>query len=412
MYKGKVLRVTCQDLGLHEIDWTKEGSYKAARNWFDARIAELTKPSPEDELRTRYLRQDLAETKRKAAAYEAIIAEHVSEQMGDLFPPELREEITQEAIDAAAFLDQGGAVESDKTIAAVVARFLDAKLTDRLKPKSMEAIHRVFSMLRKCPAWKPEVGIEDLGANEIEGIFGWVKNQSGLALPTQSRIVSTIRGLFNFAHETEIIDRLPRNLKSKRHFIKSGNGKDKKIYTTEQVYEVLLRTEPYPKLRLYALLAVNCGFYGSDIGTLEWSEWKDGRITTSRRKTEDRGGLKVSWLLWPETEELLRQFSSRHPQYVLASRSNTPLYRDFFSEEGKPIVSDLVATKWVAKRFGLPLAAFRHYGANEIRREFGKDVADTYLAHAPQSVGAKHYYDDRDPKLDEALLWLRSQLFI
>ena len=47
-------RVTCEELGLHRFDWTKEGSYRAANAWWERRLVELTHPSPEEELRNRH----------------------------------------------------------------------------------------------------------------------------------------------------------------------------------------------------------------------------------------------------------------------------------------------------------------------------------------------------------------------
>jgi integrase len=139
-----------------------------------------------------------------------------------------------------------------------------------------------------------------------------------------------------------------------------------------------------------------------EIATLRRDEFDlDAGVLTHRRSKT--GQLGKFWLP-PEAVKIVR----RYFRDVRTDKENTA----FFTGDGSKLVtdsSDAVRQAWtdivnrVNKEDGPKIAkgmqgfyALRKFAADYAMRTAGPVVRDTFLAHAPESVGAKHYSNSRN----------------
>ena len=83
-----------------------------------------------------------------------------------------------------------------------------------------------------------------------------------------------------------------------------------------------------PRLRLYALLGLNCGMTNVDIANLrkDMVNLRGGRLVRKRVKTEGHDKVPtVDYPLWPETLEVLGEHWSDHAEFALTSTTGSCL---------------------------------------------------------------------------------------
>ncbi len=153
--------------------------------------------------------------------------------------------------------------------------------------------------------------VRTISERTVTDLYSWLRNNAGLSATVQRKVWNYFRRFVRFLWAEKFID-LPRNL-GERTF--SFNVQAKKI-KTYPVATVRAMVNGLPsRLKLYALLALNCGMYGVDIASLTWSEYSNGRITRKRTKTRAGENVpEVSYRLWPETVQLLEKWKGNHPQ--------------------------------------------------------------------------------------------------
>jgi integrase len=156
--------------------------------------------------------------------------------------------------------------------------------------------------------------------------------------------------------------------------------------------------------RICVLLGTYAALGQREIASLRRDEFDlaAGILTHRRSKT---GQLGKFWLP-PEAVKLIR----RYFREVRTDKENTA----FFTAEGSRLVtdsSDAVRQAWtdivdrVNEEKGKKIEklvqgfyALRKFAADYAMQHGGPIVRDTFLAHAPESVGAKHYSNTRDFK--------------
>ena len=161
---------------------------------------------------------------------------------------------------------------------------------------------------------------------------------------------------------------------------------------------------------LYALLGLNCGMTNADIGALKQSAVKGGYLTRKRVKTENQDNVPVvSYKLWQETERLLNQFRSTHPELWLVSNVGTPLWSGRI-ENGCVKEKDLIAKAWQKAKCPIKLKEFRSISATTLENhmEFGRYVS-YFLGHSPRTLKDKHYAAPSQTLFDDAIAWLAKE---
>lgn len=225
--------------------------------------------------------------------------------------------------------------------------------------------------------------------------------------------------------ELRLID-LPRNLDSKSLSI-TVQDKAIRLFDDTEIAE-LLKNAP-DRVRLYLLLALNCGFTASDIGTLTHSEvdWSGGRIVRARGKTREKSENVpvVDYRLWKATFALLKRFKSDDEKLVLVNSDGQPLWAMARTASGKINRRDAITRAYVtfcSEKGGevdeepLPAKPFkllRKTAASKLEQhpEYGR-YSQYFLGHVPQSVAEKHYVRPSKELFDAALKWLGQQFGI
>jgi hypothetical protein len=245
-------------------------------------------------------------------------------------------------------------------------------------------------------------------------MYTWIRNESGQSAAVQRKLWNYFRRFVRFLWSEGYIA-LPRNL-NERIFTFGNRAKKIKTYPVDEVRK-MLATLP-DRLKLYALLALNCGMYGVDMAQIRHKEYRNGRIRRKRSKTRHAENVpEVEYLLWPETRALLDQYPSTHPEYVLTSKTGTPLWESRI-EDGKKKKYDLVGLQWHRGRGEgrktkppIPLKALRSVAATiiESHREYGR-YKQHFLGQAPQTIADRHYSAPSQELFDEIIEWLRKQV--
>ncbi|MEX1027383.1 MAG: hypothetical protein WD049_05160 [Candidatus Paceibacterota bacterium] len=208
--------------------------------------------------------------------------------------------------------------------------------------------------------------------------------------------------------EPEVLDQIPRNLEDLRFEVPT---KQVEIFDIADVQRYLQAADG--QLELYLLLMLNCGMTQIDIADLHPDEvkWQDGRVIRKRSKTKKRESVPVcDYLLWPRTLRLLKQFRSEDPEHVLLTSHGTPVATRR-SDKGRNDSVRLSYKRLLGrlKEEPKPVLMFKKTSASLLNREFGHDVSQLFLGHAPRSVAQRHYIAEYDHRLDEPLLWLGEQ---
>jgi hypothetical protein len=248
--------------------------------------------------------------------------------------------------------------------------------------------------------------IKELNEARVEAVFLWMKELPYLA-PTKKKRWGFFKRLVRYCWETRAIE-LPRNLES-RAFRFKVQPKAVRTYTGAEVRECLGGLTP--QMRLYAMLGLNCGMTNVDIGNLRKDQIKGGRLVRKRVKTMRHDHVPtVSYPLWPETQQLLKECLSDHSELALTSSDRTSLYSSRF-EGGGTRKKDLLSKAWSRAEVSIPLKAFRSIAATllESHATYGR-YKGHFLGHAPKSIADKHYAAPSPELFDQAVNWLRDQI--
>jgi integrase len=155
--------------------------------------------------------------------------------------------------------------------------------------------------------------------------------------------LSTCRTFLRWLWESEILESLPRNINSRSLRIPVPNTPPK-TFTVDEV-KTLLEHAP-ERMKLYALLQLNCGFQASDVSTLRPDEvdWNARTITRARAKTSRFASAPiVCYPIWTSTYDLLKKFKSADPERLLLDHNGQPLKVERINENGNLTRQDRIA---------------------------------------------------------------------
>jgi len=458
MVKGKFYRVTCAELGLPQEQWTEQGSIKAAGEWMEKKLAELSgKPQLDpinqqlatildgttvDELRR--LADQGNEARRLLNMLEAA---SVTGQPETLFasPDEVgfapmgktalpvaelaklpipQPIITKNLTDGVFDDDEDVAIMRLKQAAQTLAKpKIETSFTLRHQADKLLEIERAretkATTYKELKVYTDKL-VEMLGSNldartikEQTVTASYLKLKAkGWSNGTRRKAWRIFRRLVKYLYSERIIE-LPRNLEDSKLSFKIVAQKIARFTKKEVQNE--LKSLP-DRLRLYALLGLNCGMLGVDMASIKWTELdqKEWRIKRKRTKTESHKDVpEVNYKLWPATIKLLKKYLSQHDTFVLTSMTNTPLWEAWIDENGLPKKKDLIVVQWRRREHKIGLKEFRSIGATVIGDEkekgYGRYVGH-YLGHSPKTLADKHYVPPSDELFDEIMAYVGKEL--
>jgi integrase len=132
---------------------------------------------------------------------------------------------------------------------------------------------------------------------------------------TINNSIASIKALFHWAIDNEVIDRGP-NLKAIKKITKVKP--EKPVFTTEQINLLLEHADV--QMQAMILLGLNCGFGCTDCAELKWEnlDLKKSRVIFPRGKT----GVSRNLSLWPETIVALKSLSKQGELVFYTVRGN------------------------------------------------------------------------------------------
>lgn len=389
-YKGKPYAVSPRQLGMPE---TKEGSRKAANQWWECKQHELDA-------------NRLAPFKAHAAGSKVI---------GGAFPQ--LETIAALGVDRATALRIALALapkaESERhSIAQHVARFVAEKLSEAKAGEITLARHQALeNQLGIFATWfeaqgKPEVDeaiIADYRGSLLDSIAAEEFTHS-----TGKHRLEAVKMFARWLWKNRIIPELPRNL----DLTITVPTKPPKVMPLE-IFQTMY-ADTVERTRLFMLLMANCGMTQKDISDLLPSEYTGTHIVRKRSKTQSFESVpQVSYLLWPETKALLDKFRATKGERLLLNENGQPLLRDILVK-GKRRHEDNIkqALKRLQKKTNSNYSpiTIKKLSASKLRDSQYADCYDLFLGHAPRKMGDKHYAATPQQRLGEALTWLRGQI--
>lgn len=226
-------------------------------------------------------------------------------------------------------------------------------------------------------------------------------------------VLTSVRAFMSWLYEMEILEELPRNLLSKSLRIVVP-AKQIKSFSVEQVGNVYkAASEP---MRLYILLALNCGMTQIDISELRPSDinWQKGTLSRKRGKTQKFESVPVViYALWPETLHLLKKLRSDDPERLLLGPGGGPLKTEI-ERDGKIAKNDYIGQKFsrLMKKLNVSgqFKMLKKTSASLLRDHATYNGLESlFLDHAPRSTSDKHYAQVPTKLLGEAVTWLRGQ---
>lgn len=418
-HKGVRYRVTCQELGAKFL--TKEATAALANEWWLKKKAEIDGPSSE-----RGILIDEAEMN----LHPMVIAGEAANRIIDALVEDPRAATDEEIRRCAEAIIGQGSIDDDRqrtellaavralvnpNAAATEARsvkangetFLETARGD-MKPRSFQELRdyiRSLSGEGSPLAGDPDVKVID--ENLVERTYLALR-ASRLSAGAKKKRWGFFRRFVGYVSDKRLIE-VPRNLSKFRFKVRPQKIK---VYPLEEVKQVLAALTP--RLRLYALLGLNCGMTNVDIGRLTKGmvDLKEGVLTRKRVKTEDEENVPtVSYRLWPETLELLREHQSSHPELFLTGMTGAALWECRY--EGKEARGkDMIVQQWRRAKVAVPLKAFRSISSTliETHAMYGRYVIH-FLGQSPKGVAYKNYVAPSQELFDAIMLWLRGQLF-
>lgn len=416
MYRGVSYVVTCAELRSPRL--TQEGSGKLADDWWRAKKAEIDGLTPIEGIPDHGRRTLEAVVGRPLnsvpevaqAALEMI--ERVNQQPIATYPIEQLEGVAAALRGQADPAEAGGAMRealdqtpTERTLKANALRWLDL-IRGEVKPTSFREIKEFVRWFCALPITGENMDVAAVNEAKVEEAFLFLK-KAKLSPATKKKRWGFFRRLVKYLWGRKLID-LPRNLD---HFSITVHAKAVRKYDIAEVRNLLAVLKP--RLRLYALLGLNCGMTNADIGQLrkDMVDLDGGTLTRKRVKTFEEANVPtVTYALWPETLRLMRRLQADHPTLFLTSSDNTSLWES--RQEGdKTPHKDLVSKQWKKKKLPLPLKAFRSISATMLEKHahYGRYLSH-FLGHSPKSIRDKHYAAPSQELFDTIMTWLRAEI--
>jgi len=208
--------------------------------------------------------------------------------------------------------------------------------------------------------------------------------------------IRDLRHFIEWGSSTYRLSPLPRNSSLVfRKFNDAAVDRGAKAIDVETLRKLWQKADS--RLRLCMALALNCGFYASDIGGLTPEQFTaDGQLNFVRRKTERKAhkghGVRVVYKLWPVTQKLVNKHLNTAGELAFTDKNDNPLYTTYSSGVRDDRIYRMFAA--VRDQLGIEGVSFdnlRDTGATLVE-QIDQRWTDTYLAHVDNRI-ARRYVD-------------------
>jgi len=150
--------------------------------------------------------------------------------------------------------------------------------------------------------------------------------KTGKSPNTINNRIATVKAMYNWAVDNEIIDHSPRLRAVKKITPQKG---EKPTFAIDQIQALLEIANIQMKAMIW--FGLNCGFGCTDCAELKWKniDLRSGRVLFPRGKT----GIERNLPLWPETVQVLKQIP-KQGELVFYTRRGNPWVRAIRSKKG------------------------------------------------------------------------------
>jgi integrase len=195
---------------------------------------------------------------------------------------------------------------------------------------------------------------------------------------TFNKWITLARQFCGWAESTYRLDRLP---KDKSLFAKYDVGDSQAKAIPAETLKKLWRAAD-DRGRCFIMLALNCGFYAVDISDLKAEQIGETHLSHVRGKS----GVRVRYLLWPETRELLKRAAAKTGR-AFTTREGTPLvHYSKLAKSGEPARVDNVRNWWVRLCVAADVKGYRFSNlrdtASTALESIDQTMTDLFLAHS------------------------------
>jgi integrase len=416
MYKGKSFVVFCSELALDRQDWTKDDSMEAANQWWRKKEGELRKTHPHEPIAAPLRKRiEYAQTHGltdEIAANESLLAEvlTVSE-----IPDGLRFRIHEhDDVWADRFSRPTPATKKVPTLAKALDDWL-ALIRVNAKPSSVVMVAGYVKLfqsltLNEQPVLTGRMLTSVIDETKVEDVHRSL-DAMDTANPTKRKQFIHFKSFVKYCYTRRYCER-PLNLDDRRLTWKVDKTQKPEL-DVKAVLE-FLNTLP-DRLKLYALLAFNCGANNIDIASLKRDQFdlKVGTLIRKRVKTESWESVPlVKYKLWKPTVALLKQQMATSGELALLDRAGQPLY--IASKEGHGTVYDKIKSTWrdtLGRSSERPytLKDFRTFGSMLLQNSPYRSYRDPWLGHATEKVSEEHYSGTED--VCQACEWMEREIW-
>lgn len=260
-----------------------------------------------------------------------------------------------------------------------------------------------------------QAAVKELEHSLLETFAEHLKRKIATNNTTTNNAAQTLnaaRAFTRWCWRRNIIETMPRCIESVKITVDTT---DIETWTLDEVKQALELA--VDRTKLWLLLMLNCGLYQADISALKQSEvdWTKGTITRKRTKTKRIKKVPtVTYTLWDETFNLLKQHRSNDEHLVFLTNNNTPLKVRYIKTDGKPYHVDNVAKRFEHLRKQLPhkkqLMELRKTSATKIEEHlhYGR-YTEYFLGKAPSSDTEKKYGKPSQELFVDVCKWLGEQ---
>ena len=319
-----------------------------------------------------------------------------------------------------------------------IGRFLEAQKQEcvrgNIKPGRLR---KIVSAIGTYTEWSPIINgsVARIGTKEhIEAYHSFLaKRISDGAIKKRyaNDLFGEFKALINWLVTEEILKDYPRclQLKSTRYRF-AVVRQTPKVIPLPVVRKILEAATDNPRLKLFVLLTLNCGFGASEIGQLQKDEYDSatGRITHRRYKTEKSDTVPtVVYKLWAETKELLDMEIANRKNYparphsaklLLANENGMPLWSESI-DKGKSdnITSSFKRLIEKLRKIDSDFPPISYYRFRKtvstliFNSEDFTGLEWLWLGHAPSTMAGQSYNAAANTRLDRCIEWLHGEIF-